>query len=188
MRSLDISRDLREPEEIFYGVLEQGEEMTLASNLTLRRGSIHSEPAIELCGADPYKFAELRELSLINEQINWKQRFFVPSDETNGIDIITSLLDRYPVIAKEEGVSKIDFQAFERIPAPAIAATNIIDIDEWILTPCLDSSTNELDAAADQTSIDDSEGSAIISETQQVTPIPWGQIAQRSEAQLAFDF
>jgi hypothetical protein len=50
-------------------VLEQGEEMTLASNLKLRRGAIHSEPAIELCGTHPYKFDELRELGLINEQI-----------------------------------------------------------------------------------------------------------------------
>jgi hypothetical protein len=70
LRSLGDSRDLREPDEIFNAVLNEGEEVSLVSNLKLRRGLIHKEPAIELCGADPYKFAELRELGLINEQIN----------------------------------------------------------------------------------------------------------------------
>jgi hypothetical protein len=104
LRSIGLTRDLRESDEIFYAVLDEGEEITLASNLTLRRGAIHSEPGIELCGADPYKFAELRGLGLINEQINWKQRFFVPSDES-GIDILKSLLERYPVILTEGDAS-----------------------------------------------------------------------------------
>ncbi len=69
LRSLGDSRDLREPDEIFCAVLNEGEEVSLLSNLKLRRGLIHKEPAIELCGADHYKFAELRELGLINEQI-----------------------------------------------------------------------------------------------------------------------
>lgn len=69
LRSLGDSRDLREPDEIFRAVLDKGEEVSLVSNLKLRRGLIHKEPAIELCGADPYRFAELRELGLINEQI-----------------------------------------------------------------------------------------------------------------------
>ncbi len=107
---------------------------------------------LELCGADPYQFAELREPGLINEQINWKQRFFVPSDETSGVDILTSLLGRYPVIATEEAPSETESDATEIVPAPAIATTNIIDIDEWILTPVLDSDPHELNTAADQTS------------------------------------
>src|SRR5207253_538220 len=106
LRSLGDSRDLREPDEIFQAILNEGEEVSLVSNLKLRRGLIHKEPAIELCGADPYKFAELRELGLINEQINWKQRFFVPSDEVSGIDILESLLERYPVILDEDKVSE----------------------------------------------------------------------------------
>ena len=83
-------------------MLDEGEEITLAFNLKLRRGSMHSEPAIELSGADPYKFAELRELGLINEQINWKQRFFVPTDEITGLEILSALLNRYPVVVADE--------------------------------------------------------------------------------------
>src|SRR6266850_7454267 len=132
LRSLGDSRDLREPDEIFYAVLEEGEEVSLVSNLKLRKALIHKEPAIELCGADPYKFAELRELGLINEQIDWKQRFFVPSDETNGIEILHSLLDRYPVILTEDEASG-ETSATEIAPQAEIRATEIIDLDQWII-------------------------------------------------------
>src|SRR5207249_537350 len=133
LRSLGDSRDLRESDEIFQAILTEGEEVSLVSNLKLRKGLIHKEPAIELCGADPYKFAELRELGLINEQINWKQRFFVPSDQINGIDILTTLLDRYPVMLTEDTVSE-DESNMADIPSQAeISATEIVDLDQWIV-------------------------------------------------------
>jgi len=86
-----------------------------------------------MCRADPYKFAELRELGLINEQINWKQRFFFPSDETSGIDILETLFERYPVMLTENTVSDDQSNTVE-IPSPTeIRATEIIDLDEWIV-------------------------------------------------------
>ncbi|HEY6802921.1 MAG TPA: strawberry notch family protein [Pyrinomonadaceae bacterium] len=199
LRSLDLSRDLREPEEIFYGVLEQGEEMTLASNLTLRRGSIHSEPAIELCGADPYKFAELRELGLINEQINWKQRFFVPSDETSGLDILTSLLARYPVLAPDEAESEIQSDAPNTVLKSGIDRANIVDLEEWIvaiekgvvgnetanhISPQLYAEGPSTQAAAAE---EGSAETAIFSFGQEVASMPWLK-QPVFETQLAFDF
>src|SRR5215510_581918 len=82
VRALGAGRDLREPEEIFTGILDEGEEVTLVSGLKLCRKVIHREPAIELIGVDPHRFAEIRSLGLINEQIDWKQRFFVPTEQT----------------------------------------------------------------------------------------------------------
>lgn len=197
LRSLGLTRDLREPEEIFYAVLDEGEEITLASNLKLRRGSIHSELAIELCGADPYKFPELRDFGLINEQIDWKQRFFVPSDETSGIEILTSLIERYPVIVREE-VGEIESQVSERIPAPAIETTNIVDLEQWIIAIEKGVSVNEtandisprLHAEGPSTqAVAREEGSetAIFSLEQEVTSMPWLQ-QPVFETQLAFDF
>src|SRR5207302_6316876 len=133
LRSLGDSRDLREPDEIFYAVLDEGEEVSLVSNLKLRRALIHREPAIELCGADPYKFAELRELGLINEQISWKQRFFIPTDEANGVDILESLLERYPVTLTEDAVTEAEAHAIEIEPKPEIRPTEIVDLDQWIV-------------------------------------------------------
>jgi hypothetical protein len=62
VRALGSTRDLREPDEIFAGILDEGDEVELVSGLKLRRTFVHREPVIELCGADPYKFAELRKL------------------------------------------------------------------------------------------------------------------------------
>ena len=69
VRALGATRDLREPGEIFAGVLDEGKEVTLVSGSNLCRRFLYREPVIELCGADPYKFAGLRSLGLINEQI-----------------------------------------------------------------------------------------------------------------------
>src|SRR5439155_13608583 len=100
--ALGATRDLRDPEEIFTGILDEGEEVTLVSGLKLCRKVIHREPAIELIGVDPYRFAEVRSLGLINEQIDWKQRFFVPTDEETGVAVLTDLLSRYPVLASDD--------------------------------------------------------------------------------------
>src|SRR4029077_13369923 len=101
VRALGSTRDLREPDEIFAGILDEGDEVKLVSGLILRRTFVHREPVIELCGADPYKFADLRTLGLINSQIDWKQRFFVPTDEEPGTEILAALLNRYPVLISD---------------------------------------------------------------------------------------
>jgi P-loop containing NTP hydrolase pore-1/C-terminal domain on Strawberry notch homologue len=132
LRSLGISRRLQDPAKIYNAVLNEGEEITLTSNLTLKKGSIHSEAAIELHVTDPYKFASLRELGLINEQINWKQRFFIPTDESRGVEILAALLKLYPVIVTEEATEESQDCA-EIQSLPEASPTNIIDLAEWII-------------------------------------------------------
>src|SRR5947207_1551680 len=99
--ALGATRDLREPDEIFSGILDEGEEVTLVSGLKLCRKVVHREPVIELIGVDPNRFAEIRSLGLINEQIDWKQRFFIPTDEESGTAALTELLSRYPVMVSD---------------------------------------------------------------------------------------
>lgn len=200
LRSLGLSRDLREPEEIFYAVLDEGEEMTLASNLKLRRGSIHSEPAIELCGADPYKFAELRELGLLNEQISWKQRFFVPTDETTGVEILSALLDRYPVVVAHEAASEPNAGIIEA--SPKMKPTNIIDLGQWIVAAaegdCAEETANEIDlqlegeslaleTEAEEVPLHESKKPVILNRTPKDVPMPWLE-QPNSATQLALEF
>ncbi len=90
---------------------------------------IHREPVIELIGGDPYKFAEVRSLGLINEQIDWKQRFFVPTDEETGIGVLTDILSRYPVLASE--VLTDNEPPLTDIQPTEVALAKIIDLDEW---------------------------------------------------------
>lgn len=134
LRSLGLSRRLREPEEVFYSVLNEGEEITLTAGLSLKQGHLHGDAVVELCGADTYKFAELRELGLINEQISWKQRFFIPTDESKGVAILSTLFERYPVILTEEPTENVEAPA---IDADTISLTaneiKVIDLEQWII-------------------------------------------------------
>jgi hypothetical protein len=131
LRSLGVTRSLREPVEIYNGVLVDGEEVRLTAGL-LKPGSIHGDPAIELCGTDPSMFGVLRKLGLLNEQINWKQRFFVPTDEEQGIKIIGAVLKQFPIIATD------DYELAEILPNPRIPSaitTQPIDLETWIIEP-----------------------------------------------------
>jgi hypothetical protein len=129
IRALGSSRDLREPHEIFTGVLDEGEEVELVSGLKLCQRFLHREPVIELCGADPHKFAELRSLGLINEQIDWKQRFFVPTDEKIGIAVLHDLLARYPIIPGEvAGELETTPIELEEMSTP-----RIVNLDDWFV-------------------------------------------------------
>jgi hypothetical protein len=132
LRSLGISRPLQDPAKIYNAVLNEGEEITLTSNLKLKKGNIHGEAAIELQITDPYKFASLRELGLINEQINWNQRFFIPADESEGVKILTALLKLYPVIETDE-VTEEAQECAELQNLPEAGPANIIDLAEWII-------------------------------------------------------
>lgn len=46
-----------------------------------------------------------------NEQIVWKQRFFVPTKHERGKAIITALLEQFPVIADEHEHEDSDLQS-----------------------------------------------------------------------------
>jgi len=130
VRALGAGRDLREPRDVFSGILDEGAEVTLVSGLKLCRRTLHREPVIELIGLDPYKFAEIRSLGLINEQINWKQRFFAPTDEASGVSVISALLDRYPILISSESdnVEVAEPEIFTEL-----RATQVVDLNEWFV-------------------------------------------------------
>jgi len=171
-------------------VLDEGEEVSLVSNLKLRRGLIHKEPAIELCGADPYKFAELRELGLINEQIKWKQRFFVPSDETSGIDTLESLLERYPVMLVDDEVNHGESNATEIAPHAEISATQVVDLDEWFVSVgnaipeyrTADGRDRQVEAQEQEARTDEAQPFTLTQEA----AVSWTQFPQGEQMQLAF--
>jgi hypothetical protein len=120
---------LREPQEIFVGVLDEGAEVELVSGLKLCRRLLHGEPVIELCGADPYRFAELRRLGLLNEQVDWKQRFFVPTEQEKGIAVLDGLLARYPIMA-EEVATESETTCIE---PEELSRSQTVNLDEWFV-------------------------------------------------------
>jgi hypothetical protein len=94
---------------------------------------------MELIGVDPYRFAEIRSLGLINETIDWKQRFFIPTDEETGIAVLTELLARYPVLVSDV---LTDDEPTE-IEPQQLAPPQIVDLDEWSVSVATPEPTSE---------------------------------------------
>jgi hypothetical protein len=145
LRSLGLGNPCNDPKQVFASVLRQGDQIDLTCNMQLKRVMLQREPAIELSCADCDRFGELRSLGLINEQIRFKQRFFVPTDEKLGVPILTKLLDCYPVVMPDSGVE----ESAPIIEGASAAEFRTITLEDWVLPPDPDSlpesfSTDEL--------------------------------------------
>lgn len=106
LRAIGVSRSFRSPEEVFQGVLRGGSEVRLAGGLLLRRVAFRGGDAIELRasggGAPPRTLAgELRRWGLGEEIVDFRSRWFVPTDEERGVAALERLLDRHPVLEEE---------------------------------------------------------------------------------------
>ncbi len=185
--ALGATRDLREPDEIFSGILDEGEEVTLVSGLKLCRKMVHREPVIELIGVDPYKFAEIRGLGLINETIDWKQRFFVPTDEETGVAVLTDLLSRYPVLASDV-LTDDEASEIAEIEPQQLAQPQIVNLDEWFVPIATVEPTSEPESPVATIARE-------IEEAESTFTLPAFYFARRSdvqrdveEIQLALDF
>lgn len=121
-----------DPESIFKDVLDDDDEISLVSGLHLKRAKLHGSWAIELICTNMNRFRELRSLGLINEQIKFKQRFFVPTDKVKGLPILSKLLTKYPVMPTEE-------QEGEQGSLPALIVEPvkpvIVDLEQWVIQP-----------------------------------------------------
>ena len=94
------SRVYRQPPSLwrsaFMALMEGRTILDLAEGLQLRRCRVMGANRIELSGFTDTMRQRLTAYGLFHEIISWKLHFFVPAD-TNGVSILTKLLDTYPV-------------------------------------------------------------------------------------------
>jgi hypothetical protein len=102
LRAIGVQRSFKSAEQIFKGVLEDEETIELVGGLRLEYTRFKGDDAIELRNADYYKHAELKAMGLLHEIISYRDRFFVPSDEKKGIEVLSKLLERYPALSASE--------------------------------------------------------------------------------------
>jgi hypothetical protein len=146
---------------------------------------LHREPVIELIGLDPYKFAEVRSLGLLNEQIDWKQRFFVPTDKVSGVAVISALLERYPILISSES----DYvEVVEPEIVTELRATQVVDLNEWCVS--IESLSSERSEPVEALAIALSEPADTpeVILTNALTNSFSIQQTDMGEVQLAFDF
>ena len=145
---------------------------------------VHREPVIELIGVDPNRFAEIRSLGLINEQIDWKQRFFVSTDEETGVAVLTDLLARYPVMLRDV---LADEQPTEVEPTE-LTPPQIVNLDEWFVPVATFEPTSEPESSIRKIASDSEEAESAL--TLPVFYFARGAEVPRDvdEIQLALDF
>jgi predicted RNA methylase len=133
LRALGIANVISDPAEIFTAVLKNDDQIALIEGLSLSRARIYGTSYIELKGASHHKFQELRDLGLINMQIDYRHRFTLPKDEDDAIDLLQKLLARYPIDQPIE-------DAPLEIPLPtselrALAQAETVDIFDLLDAP-----------------------------------------------------
>lgn len=135
LTALGIAHNIEDTPDVFKAVLEAGKTIELAANMRLKRALVNRERAIELLGVHPARFEEFRLLGLINRQIRFKERFFVPTDEDEGVHVLNRLLERYPRVdeeATEAAAARVeestDFAAFDLTP-------KVFDLEELVSNP-----------------------------------------------------
>jgi hypothetical protein len=134
LRALGLDGPKSDPLQIFHELMQGGGPFTLVSGLSLKASTLQRERTIELECHDPDRFQELRILGLINEQIRYKQHFFVPADEEAGVPILTELLARYPIVSGGSSESEDSLQESLALEVPATEAA-VIDLDHWVIPP-----------------------------------------------------
>lgn len=100
-----LTASTESPLAVFESV-RGGAEVALQGGLKLAKRKVHRDDVIELIGAKSSSFGRLREIGLIDEVIDYKQRFFVPIDEDAGPKILEELFKDNPPIAQEGAVKE----------------------------------------------------------------------------------
>ena len=104
LQALGVGRELTDPRAIFTGVVEQGEQVTLAAGLKLVRTQVHREAAFEVAGVEYGTRGQIETIpGIIRERIDGKLRFFVPTNPETGLPVLEEILKVFPVIRHTTG-------------------------------------------------------------------------------------
>jgi hypothetical protein len=132
--ALGLKGPSRDVGQIFHDLLNGTEFFNLTGGLKLKRSTLQREPVVEVECHDSDRFDELRKIGLINEQIRYKQHFFVPADEEKGVPILTELLGRYPLAPEDHNEPEDAQQEVLAVEIPATEAS-VVDVMSWVLPP-----------------------------------------------------
>jgi hypothetical protein len=100
LRAVGATTSARGPEETFNHVLEDGGTVALAGGHQLARRRVAGEQRIEFIPKDKWAVnrGEMDRLGLIEEQIQFARRYFVPNEEAAGVPVLDKILKRWPAL------------------------------------------------------------------------------------------
>src|SRR5207237_9419054 len=80
-----------------------------------------------------HKFGELREMGLLNMRIDYRERFLLPTDTDEAIELVQMLLKRYPIVTPiNEAPQEMALPTTE---LRALAQTETVDIFDLLDAP-----------------------------------------------------
>ena len=135
LRALGIGQTIADPEQIISAVLSDDDHITLTENFSLARARVYSDQYVELRGASHHKFSSLRELGLLNMRIDYRERFFLPTDPQQAIEILKRLLAQYPVETKVEEETEPVHESLLTENLQAFVRTETVNIFDLLETP-----------------------------------------------------
>ena len=133
LRALGIASTITDPTEIIDAIITNDDQIALVEGLSLSRSKIYGTQYVELCGVTSHKFAQLREMGLVNMSIEFRQRFFLPADNPDrALDILRQLLNCYPIVTPDEvsNPQEIPLPTTEFRALASAQSTNIFDLLE----------------------------------------------------------
>jgi hypothetical protein len=130
LRALGIATTISDPAEIYNAVLKDDDQIALIDGLSLSRSRIYGTTYVELKGVFSNKFTEMRELGLIEMRIDYRNRFLLPGDETEALEVLKTVLQKYPVDRPEpeEAQAPIALPTSELRALTQASVTNIFDL------------------------------------------------------------
>ena len=79
-------------------MINRGAVLDLAGGLQIRRSLVMSMHRVELTGFTDGMVPQLKALGLTSEIIAWRLRLFVPTAEHRGPALLSTLLNRHPLL------------------------------------------------------------------------------------------
>lgn len=145
LREIGVGGLPQNPEECFNTVVYEGVSLNLIDGITLQQRFIPNTttPAIEIGSLHSLQFQQMRRLGVLNPIVHGKQRFFIPTDPARGVEVLTKVLDIFPLLPPEEEEPDTETPG-EINPEDVVDVTlgeESVDLETWLIDP------EEIDAA-----------------------------------------
>lgn len=102
LRVLGVNNKYKTTSEMYDAIWEAGEVIGIDGPHVIKKSRIHGEEIVEIQGVE-YKHDRLfTEWGCLSEKINWKNRYWLPTEKENAVRVLDKILAQFPVSTAEE--------------------------------------------------------------------------------------